>query len=616
MKSIRYKIASGYALLVAIIIGVAVVVVQSNSDLSSAVTEILLGNVQSVIASENMVRCLDEQRTALREFQIRPDSASATRFSERLNEFPRWFQIARGSMAFSADSSIVDSIDASYGHYLALADSFRVRVLEKRLSPQATQSASNSIAARGETIRKMCYRALAINENAIVDAQNAVHTIAERSAVIVLATSGAAVILSILAAIKFSRSIIRPAEELTRSVRLIGEGRLNQKIDISTDDEIGVLSREFNKMTERLRAYEQMNIQKIITEKKKSETIVNSIADPLLVTDSEGLLVLMNKAAADMLNVGDVDWEGRPVRDLVPTADWKAFWDGHTARGGGTAELDTTISLTQPSGRIHLRPRQATVEDFLGHIQWIVTSLQDVTRLKDLDELKSDFLATVSHELRTPLTSLQMSLDILLQNLLGPLNEPQRELAASAKEDSGRLTKLVKQLLDLSRLESGKYELKRERTSAQAVVEAGLQPLQLQMRQKGVSPNVTIESPLPDLFVDRDQMSWVVTNLVGNALRYTPEGGTIGVSVRDEGQSLLFCVADNGRGIPREAFDTLFDKFVQVKAEGESTPGSVGLGLAIAKQVVEAHGGSIWLESELNRGSRFYFRIPIEKGER
>lgn len=615
MKSLRYKVSLGYALLVVIMIGVTVIVVRSNSELSSAVTRTLIGNVQSVIASENMVRCLDRQRTSLRELQVQPDTAALRQLHESQSEFFQWFTAARGSMALTAEHPIVASIDSGFGHYRSLSDSFMTLLTRHRPPQQLIAQISTALAAEEDSLRDFCFELLSVNHNGIVDAETTVHAIADQSAVMVLATVGAAIVLSILAAIQFSRSIFRPAENLTRSVRLISEGHLNQKIDISSDDEFGMLSREFNKMTERLRAYEQLNIQKIIAEKKKSETIVNSIADPLLVTDTEERLVLMNTAAADMLNVDDSDWEGRSVRDLIPAADWQAFWDTRLKEENRPPISEAIITLNRTPGKIHLRPRQVTVEDYRGKVQWFVTSLQDVTRFKDLDQLKSEFLATVSHELRTPLTSLQMSLDILLQDLLGPLNDRQREIVSSAADDSGRLTRLVKQLLDLSRLESGKYELKRQTTTAQDIVEAGIQPLQFQLRQKGISVTISIASPITDVWVDRDQLSWVVTNLVGNALRYSSDGGTIEIAVRKEAEGLVFCVADNGRGIPKEAFDTIFDRFVQINVEGESTPGSVGLGLAISKQIVEAHGGSIWVESELNKGSRFHFRIPVNKVE-
>jgi NtrC-family two-component system sensor histidine kinase KinB len=228
--------------------------------------------------------------------------------------------------------------------------------------------------------------------------------------------------------------------------------------------------------------------------------------------------------------------------------------------------------------------------------------------------MKSEFIATVSHELRTPLTSINMAVDIMSQEVLGKINEHQRDMLTTAKDDCERLTKLVKELLDMSRLESGKYELKRERINLRSLVEEALKPLRLQFREKGIRLETEIPADTPEVPGDQRQLSWVVANLVSNALRYTPTDGTVTIHSDLLDDSIRVSVKDSGRGIPPDAVEVIFDKFVQIKQSTDATPGSVGLGLAIAKEVVEAHGGKIWVESSVGRGSTFFFTIP--KSER
>jgi signal transduction histidine kinase len=228
--------------------------------------------------------------------------------------------------------------------------------------------------------------------------------------------------------------------------------------------------------------------------------------------------------------------------------------------------------------------------------------------------MKSEFMATVSHELRTPLTSINMAIDILSQEVLGLVNERQRDMLSTAKDDCERLTKLVRELLDLSRLESGKYEMKRETVNLRTLVEEALKPLRLQFREKGIQVETDISPTTPDVPGDQQQLSWVMTNLVSNALRYTPENGKVIIHSEIENDSVRISVADSGRGIPADAIEMIFDKFVQVKQATDSMPGSVGLGLAIAKEVVEAHGGKIWVESIVGKGSTFHFTIPRSRG--
>jgi signal transduction histidine kinase len=245
-----------------------------------------------------------------------------------------------------------------------------------------------------------------------------------------------------------------------------------------------------------------------------------------------------------------------------------------------------------------------------GERNGLVLVLQDVTQYKELDKLKSDFMAAVSHEFRTPLTSINMGVDLLRQQLLGPLTKAQEDLLNSAKQDCDRLTKLVRELLQLSKLESGKIELREDIVDIRKVIESALQPLQLPFQEKGVQLKVSLRSGLPSLVGDEQQFSWVISNLVNNALKYTDEGGMVEIRGVPDGENVLVQVRDTGKGISPEYLDKVFDKFVQVKQTLSSTPGSVGLGLAIAKEIVEMYGGTIWVESELNRGTTFSFRLP------
>jgi len=271
---------------------------------------------------------------------------------------------------------------------------------------------------------------------------------------------------------------------------------------------------------------------------------------------------------------------------------------------------DPLFAFVRNNVTMYFRPRQAQIVDEQGNIQGIVTLLQDVTRFKDLDRMKSEFIATVSHELRTPLTSLSMGIDILSQGVVGAVNQRQRELLAAAKDDSERLRKLVRDLLDLSKLESGKYEMKKEFVDFRRLVAEAIRPLRLLFEEKQIQLKFDVPERLPALFADSHQLIWVVTNLLSNALRFTDTGGSVHLIAEEEEDRLLVTVSDTGHGIPREHQETVFDKFVQVKNPTETTPGSVGLGLAIAREVVEAHGGRIWLESTVGVGSTFYFTLP------
>ncbi len=623
MSSLRYKIGFSYFLLVCVSLASSVVALYNFIELQSSVGQLMRENYQSVLAAEHMSRALEEQQQAqeaLMYFSVplagtRPVGDELTTaigvFNKNRDDFLSWYRTATESVLVAPKPPVLDSIPLSYKTYNAKSDSFFniFRMTAKRSGARNFQQ--KILKPVAQIVQGQCARFFEFNQAAIASADRRAKEASNNAAFAVIFTSICAIALILFASVQITRTIIRPAEKLTEAARRIGRGQLNQKIDITTNDEIGELGSEFNKMTERLRTYEEMNVNQLIAEKKKSEAIVASIPDPVIMADEGDNLLLMNQAARKLLRIRGNDWQGKPLDQTVTDAQWLKL----LSRGGVSeeerAKRDPLLSIQQPGEQIlYFRPRQTTIIDESNNILGVVTLLQDVTRFKNLDRMKSEFVATVSHELRTPLTSINMAVDILSQEVLGKVNEPQKDMLATAKDDCERLTKLVKELLDLSRLESGKYELKRESINLRSVVEEALKPLRLQFREKGIRLETDIAQDTPEVPGDHQQLSWVVTNLVSNALRYTPAEGKVTIHADIAGDSVRVSVSDSGRGIPADAIEVIFDKFVQVKQSTDATPGSVGLGLAIAKEVVEAHGGKIWVESNMGQGSTFFFTIP------
>jgi two-component system, NtrC family, sensor histidine kinase KinB len=623
MSSLRYKIGFSYFLLVCVSLASGLVALYNFVELQSSVGQMMRENYQSVLAGEHMSRALEEQLQAqegLMYFSVplggtRPigDELTTARgvFNKNRDDFFSWYRTASESVFVAPKPPVLDSIPFSYKTYNLASDTFFnvFRVTAKRASARNFQQ--RVLKPLAHIVQGQCARFLEFNNAAIKSADRRAKEASNNAAFAVIFTSICAIVLILFASVQITRTIIRPAEKLTEAARRIGRGQLNQKIDITTNDEIGELGSEFNKMTERLRAYEEMNVNQLIAEKKKSEAIIASIPDPVIMTDQSDNLLLMNQAALKLLRIRGNAWQGKQLDQTVTDVKWLKLLGRGASDKEEIAQTDPLLSIQQPGESVlYFRPRQTTIIDESDNVLGVVTLLQDVTRFKNLDRMKSEFIATVSHELRTPLTSINMAIDILSQEVLGTVNEPQKDMLATAKDDCERLTKLVKELLDLSRLESGKYELKRESVSLRSVVEEALKPLRLQFREKGIRLETDIGHDTPEVPGDRQQLSWVITNLVSNALRYTPADGVVTIHSDIAGDSVRISVSDSGRGIPADDIQVIFDKFVQVKQSTDATPGSVGLGLAIAKEVVEAHGGRIWVESSVGQGSTFYFTIP------
>jgi signal transduction histidine kinase len=232
-------------------------------------------------------------------------------------------------------------------------------------------------------------------------------------------------------------------------------------------------------------------------------------------------------------------------------------------------------------------------------------------RLKELDRMKSDFVSHVSHELRTPLTAIKGAADVVLRELAGPLTEKQIHYLTRVRSNTQHLTGLINDLLDLSKIESGKIELNASRISLGGLLHEVVETLRPVAAEKPIALDVTTPEPSILVWADRDKITQVLTNLIGNAIKFTPPQGRVTVSTRaSDTEFVRVAVSDTGPGIAPVEREKIFDKFYQVGANGGPKPKGTGLGLSIAKTLVELHGGKIWVESERSRGSTFYFTMP------
>ena len=612
-NSIRAQIVWTFTVLVVLNLAASFWSIYNFYSLGTEVGTILKENWQSVLAAENMMMSLERQDHALLVKSEGEDPTVAGSFDENRRDFFRWYDQAVRSAALPAEEPLRDSIQVAFRLYSLRADSMNARIQQGAFEG-AKQYYYDVVRPKSDQLYELCFRLFELNQQAMYNAMPRTHSIANQTAFGTMMTSIIALILSIIATAWLIKVFITPAENLTETVKQIGAGKLDLKIDVLSDDEIGQLSREFNKMTERLKRFEQMNIDQIIAEKRKSEAIVESIADGLIVTDANMNILHVNKVVADLFGIGNRPSVGAPVASLIRDERIIALIQSHTRERMDSSEQKLHyLQVDRGEKHYDFRPKVARIYDSEGGLYGVLTLLQDITQFKELDRMKSDFIATLSHEFRTPLTSINMSVDILNQEILGPLNEKQKEMINSAREDCFRLTKLARELLQLSKLESGKLQMKNEELNIGSVIEFSLRALQLQFSEKNVQLTTEISPDVPPLVADEQQVSWVITNLVTNALKYTNAGGRVTVKARTEGGSVLVQVEDTGHGIAKENLERIFDKFVQIKQASASTPGSVGLGLAIAKEIVEMYGGSIWAESEPGKGSTFSFVLPLQQ---
>jgi two-component system, NtrC family, sensor histidine kinase KinB len=614
MKSLSYKIGLGYFVLICINISIALFAIYYIHRLGSPIDRVLREKYQNVSAAENMIQSLKQQELAQTEMlEVGPDSALVNNFHTYKNEFLNWHQRAIEGIALPSEPDLLDSIMANFRNYVQLSDSLQIFIGQKVTPDKSHFLHQSRIAPVVSKLESLVNQLRDVNQKAIVNADQHARKFSSQGTILIIIIALIAIMLSILASIRFTRTILKPVKETTDTVRKIARGQLNQKIQITTDDEIAELGREFNRMTSRLEEYEQLNIRKIISEKKKSEAIVEGLPVAIIVTDQEEKINLMNPHALKILEISQENWQGKTAEELISDQETlKILSPSPVSKSDSFDPYKSLVSIKKDHQELFFFKRQVEIRDDNGKIEGLVTILQDVTRFKDLDRLKSEFMATISHEFRTPLTSVNMAIDILSREVLGRINPEQRELLTDAKNDCLRLKGLVKDLLDLSKLESGKYPMNYQKVKVKEVLEYALKPVRLFAQQKNIEIKVNLKEELI-LEADFQHLARVITNLVENAIQYEPEGGNIVIDIKSNPKQITFCIRDHGPGIPSEALDLIFDKFVRVKDFKDAEEGNIGLGLAIAKEVINMHSGKIWVESKPGAGSRFYFTLPVHR---
>jgi NtrC-family two-component system sensor histidine kinase KinB len=406
-------------------------------------------------------------------------------------------------------------------------------------------------------------------------------------------------------------ALARPLTELAERLRGISQRRTQVRLGPQPLAELEAVAREFNEMAEQLEQYEKLNVERLLFEKRKTEAIIESLEDGVVLIDSTGIVTHINEIAALIMDIDTADALGSPFDDLSSNSPhYLRVRDA--LRGLRRAALDgprTEVQL-HVRGRDHsyvLKP--IALHRTEGATLGTLLILQDVTYLRDQDRARSNLVETLSHELRTPLTSLALSAQ-LLQREEAALEPKQREFLRTILEECARMKQLTDNLLNLARGEMASISLRREPLDLARVAEEVVGRFRLQAEEKHVALELNIEQ-VPPVSGDPVKLSWVVSNLIGNAVRYTPEGGRIEVMTRCASDIVRLEVADSGPGVAPELRDYVFERFAQYGDGAEK--GSAGLGLAIVKDIVAAHGGRIFVTGNTPVGSRFVVQLPVSR---
>lgn len=569
---LRYRLTLGIGFLFALILLLGVQSVSYVRQLSMSSKEILVDNYNSLHYAKDMLRSLDRmsQDSASRRALIRSLELQRENITE-VNE--REVTAALSNKVAALTDSVTDT-------EIKLIRDDLYRIMELNMASIRMKSSDTAASA--------------------ADAMWSLTIVSVLCA-----------LLAMIFLIRFPVIVLRPIDKLKQGITQIANHNYGQRLDFGDNREFGEVAQSFNDMAAKLDEYRRSSLDKLMTAKTRVEAIVNTLHEPIIGLDSSRNILFMNSEALSVLNLKE-DVVGRNATEVALSNDLlrrlvRGLYD-ENEKGDEQQPLkiyaDNKESYFQVENTpLYITPVGSTEQQFIGNL--IV--LNNVTKYKELDSAKTNFISTVSHEMKTPISSILMSLQLLNDTRLGQLNDEQKQLVGSIKDSSDRLLNITGELLNMSQVESGKLKLMPKVVKPIELIDYAVHATQVLADRFHCFVEIDYPEKISKLFVDNEKIAWVITNLLSNAIHHSPEKSRIIIGAVQREKAVEIYVRDFGRGIDPRYHKSIFERYFRVP--GTKVQGS-GLGLAISKEFVEAHGGTISVESQVNEGSRFSILLP------
>ncbi len=483
--------------------------------------------------------------------------------------------------------------------------------LELKRNLELLKSNKNDLSIQ-KKIREEIFKIMEINMIAIQKKSEKAKETANNAVFWIVITGSLCFLIAFILLLNLPSNIAKTISKLTESIKQIAAKNYSERVHFEGNSEFGQLAKSFNTMAEKLEEYNNSNLAKLMMEKKRIEALINNMHDPVIGLDENLKVIFANNEAIKISGVNEANLIGHSTQELAEKNDLirtliqdimipdsrpkpkpiKIFADNKE----GYFEKETLHISISPTGEQTHR--------LVGH----VIILRNVTEYKELDSAKTNFIATVSHEFKTPISSIKLSLQLLENEQIGNLNEEQKNLLDSIKDDTNRLLKITGELLNMTQVESGNIQLTILPTDPKEILQYSINATKTQAEQKQIKFEISCPDEVPKVHADNEKTAWVLTNLISNAIRYSYDNSIIYLSIRPVGNKMQISVRDTGQGIAPQYKDKIFDRYFRVP--GRKTEGT-GLGLAISKEFIEAQGGQISVESEFGAGSTFTVTLNI-----
>jgi NtrC-family two-component system sensor histidine kinase KinB len=611
--TLRAKILLAQTPLAGALVLIALLSAFTSAALGRNAASILQDNYRSVLAAERMKEALERIDSAAMFIVAGERDRGLAQAEQNFGRFERELEVQQNNITEKGEPEATAVLRRDWNDYRAASGRFLAGTDHAALEADYFKTMNPLFVATKDAADRI----LDLNQDAMVRKRDQARRAAQDSNAIMIFTALLASLIGLISSTVLTNRILRPLSILGQTARRLGEGDMEVRAKVSRQDEIGTLARDFNLMADRLAQYRHSSLGELLQAQQQAQAAIDSLPDPVLIFDLDGRLLSANRAAERILHVTVEEATGAPmaraeprIRAVVEKVRTKALADEAGYAPAGFDEAERVSPSGNDGNDVFLLPRASRVTTEQGGLVGVTIILQDVTRVLRFDELKNNLVATVAHEFRTPLTSLRMAVHLTAEESVGPLNDKQLDLMQSARQDTERLQQIVDDLLDLSRIQSGRMELHRRQVSATSLVREAVLPFTSAARDKNVTLKTEIFPGLGEIDVDTERMQLVLANLIGNAIRYTPAGGTVVVRGRrgdPNGAATVIEVQDTGPGIPKQYQTAVFDKFFRMPGSGS---GGAGLGLYIAKEIALAHGARLTLSSDPGEGATFSVEFP------
>ena len=591
-----------------LVVALAITIVVSSvvtRALGRGTQDILKDNYRSVLAAERMKEAVERIDSGVVFAVIGRAARGLGQIDQNVPKFEDELRAQEGNVTEPGEAEATAALRVAWTAYRGEIDLVRKAPTATGLDDRYFATLLPDFLA----VKDAADRILAMNQDAMIQKSDRAQHLSSRWNTLLVAVSIAGLVLGLLASSIMTSRVLRPLNVLGQTARRLGEGDVAVRARVESGDEIGALAHELNTMAERIQKYRQSSLGDLLEAQLAAQATIDSLPDPVLVIALDGELRHTNHAASETFKVlaeagaGALASLEPAIRSVVERLRQ------HVAAGHGAfipKGLDEAVKVTTADGDRLLLPRAAPLYAEEGDVVGATIVFQDVTRLHRFEELRDDLVATVAHELRTPLTSLRMAVHLLAEHAVGPLTPKQGDLVFAAREECDRLQQIVDELLDLSRIQADRIELRLDRHDPEELAREAFEGQRSAAAAREVQLRSEILPDTPPAMVDRERILLVLANLIGNAIRYGPASGTVTLRATPRDGFLRFEVSDQGPGVPAAYRQTIFDKYVRVPG---APAGGAGLGLYIAREIVRAHGGEIGVDSEADGGATFWFTV-------